>query len=150
MKQYLTSVFVLLATALPAFAGNGSIETSEPWARASIGVNRPGAAYMTLRNTGGAPVVLTGIATDLSGRPEVHNVTTDASGVSSMTPAGPVEIAPGTEVTLQPGGLHLMLMMLLRPMVEGETFTVTLQFEDGGSHDVEVPIHGVAYRGPGK
>ena len=41
-----------------------------------------------------------------------------------------------------------MLMMLQGPMVEGETFPLTLTFNDGGEIAVEVPILGVAARGP--
>lgn len=41
-----------------------------------------------------------------------------------------------------------MLMKLKRPMKEGERFTLTLIFSDGGAVAVEVPILGVAARGP--
>jgi copper(I)-binding protein len=41
-----------------------------------------------------------------------------------------------------------MLMDLQRPMVEGESFTMTLMLEDGGEIPVEVPILGIAARGP--
>jgi len=34
-------------------------------------------------------------------------------------------------------------------MTEGETFPLTLLFEDGGQTIVEVPILGIAARGPG-
>ena len=115
---------------------------------ASIGTNRPGAAYMTVRNTGADAVTLTGIETDLAMRPEVHRSSTNDEGVSSMAAAGEIEIAPDAAVALEPGGLHAMLMMLQRPMVEGETFALTLRFSDGGTVSVEVPILGMAARGP--
>ena len=134
--------------AMPAIAGSEDIVVEDAWARASIGVNRPGAAYMTIRNTGEEAVTLTGLRTDLAMMPAIHQTSTNAEGVSSMATAGEIEIAPGEAVSLEPGGLHAMLMRLQRPMAEGESFSLTLDFSDGGEIMVEVPILGIAARGP--
>ena len=134
--------------AMPAIAGYEDIVVEDAWARASIGVNRPGAAYMTMRNTGDEAVTLTGLRTDLAMMPDIHQTSTNAEAVSSLAPAGEIEIAPGEAVSLEPGGLHAMLMRLQRPMAEGENFSMTLDFSDGGEITVEVPILGIAARGP--
>lgn len=135
-------------TAGTALAGSDDVIVEGAWSRASIGTSRPGAAYMTIRNTGEDAVTLTRIETDVSMRPEVHRTATDAQGVSSMSPAGEIEIAPGAAIALEPGGLHAMLMKLQRPMVEGEYFDMTLIFADGGTVKFRVPILGLAARGP--
>ena len=93
-------------TATSAFAGSEDVAVDSAWARASIGVNRPGAAYMTIHNTGDEAVTLTGIRTDLAMMPDIHRTSTNAEGVSSMAPAGEIEIAPGEAVSLEPGGLQ--------------------------------------------
>ena len=131
-----------------AFAGSDDVVVESPWARAAIGTTRPGAAYLIVRNTGTEAVTLTGIATPLAMMAEIHQSTLSADGVSSMAPAGQIEIAPGDSAALEPGGLHAMLMMLHGPMVVGETFPLTLTFDDGSEIVVEVPILGVAARGP--
>ena len=145
----------LVATALTvagfvggAMAEESTVVVEDAWARASIGINRPGAAYMTVRNMGEDTVILTGLRTDLAMMPEIHLTSTNQQGVSSMTPAGEIEIAPGEVAALEPGGLHAMLMRLSRPMVEGETFALTLVFGDGDEITVDVPILGIAARGP--
>ena len=145
----------LVATALTvagfvggAMAEESTVVVEDAWARASIGMNRPGAAYMTVRNMGEDTVILTGLRTDLAMMPEIHLTSTNQQGVSSMTPAGEIEIAPGEVAALEPGGLHAMLMRLSRPMVEGETFALTLVFGDGDEITVDVPILGIAARGP--
>lgn len=132
----------------PALAGSEDVVVEGAWARASIGTTRPSAAYMTIRNTGDEAVTLTDLKTDLAMRPAVHRTATNEQGVSSMTPAGEIDIAPGEAVALEPGGLHAMLMMLRRPMVEGGTFELMLSFSDGGEVVVQVPILGIAARGP--
>ena len=65
-----------------------------------------------------------------------------------MVPAGEITIGPGESVALEPGGLHAMLMMLQIPMIEGESFPLTLVFSDGVEMTVEVPILGLGARGP--
>ncbi len=103
---------------------------------------------MDVRNAGAEPVTLIGLKTELAMMPEIHRTSTNADGVSSMAPAGEIMIAPGETVTLEPGGLHAMLMRLRAPMNEGETFTLMLLFSDGGEVKVDVPILGFAARGP--
>ncbi len=65
-----------------------------------------------------------------------------------MGPAGDFVIAPGETASLEPGGLHATLMMLSRPLIEGETFPLVLKFDDGGELMVDVPILSIAARGP--
>lgn len=131
-----------------ASAGSEDVVVEDAWARASIGVKRPGAAYMTIRNSGDKVVTLSGISTPLAMMPEIHKSRINAEGISSMAPAGEITIAPGQSVTLEPGGLHAMLMRLQEPMTKGETFKLTLTFSDGSDVTVEVPILGIAARGP--
>jgi len=149
MKSSLAIVFsILVGLPSASLAGSEDVVIEDAWARASIGTNRPGAAYMTLRNTGTDPVTLVGLETPLAMMPDIHETTTDANEVSSMAPAGEITISPGESVSLEPGGLHAMLMRLQMKMVEGETFPLTLNFADGGSLTVDVPILGIASRGP--
>ena len=141
-------VLGLFAVAPPVLAGGEDAVVEDAWSRASIGTGRPGVAYMTLRNTGAEPVVVTGLRTDLAMMPMIHSTTTDAQGVTRMSHMEAVEIAAGEAVALAPGGLHVMLMDLQRPMVEGESYTLSVIFADGTEATVDVPILGIAARGP--
>lgn len=143
-----TFALTLLIGASPVLAGGEDVVVEDAWSRASIGTSRPGVAYMTLRNTGGDPVVVTGLRTDLARMPMIHATTTDAQGVTRMSHMEEVEIAAGETVALAPGGLHVMLMDLQRPMVEGESYTLSVIFADGTEATVDVPILGIAARGP--
>ena len=86
---------ILVGLPTVSVAGSEDIVVEDAWARASIGTNRPGAAYMTFRNTGADPVTLLGLETPLAMMPDVHETKTDANGVSSMVPAGEITIPPG-------------------------------------------------------
>ncbi|WP_291733631.1 copper chaperone PCu(A)C [Leisingera sp. F5] len=145
----LAALVLPFGAASAALAGSGQVSVENAWSRASIGTSRPGAAYMEIVNEGDEPVTLTGIKTDIAMMPEIHRSSTNEQGVSSMAPAGDVSIAAGETVALEPGGLHAMLMKLQRPMKEGETFPLSLVFSDGGWVTVNVPVLGIAARGPG-
>jgi copper(I)-binding protein len=144
----LATLTALALTSGVALAGSKDVVVENAWARASIGSNRPGAAYMTIHNTGDEAVMLTGLATPLSMMSEIHETTTNSDGVSSMAPASKITIAPDKRVELAPGGLHVMLMDLQGPMTEGDSFPLALSFSDGGKITVVVPILGIAARGP--
>lgn len=145
----LAALMMVAVFSAPVLAEAEDMVVEGAWSRASIGTSRPGVAYLTIHNAGDEAVRLIGIRTDLAKRSEIHRSSINDQGVSSMEPAGEIEIAPGDTVALEPGGLHAMLVGLQRPMAEGDTFSLTLVFSDGGEVMVEVPIFGITARGPG-
>ena len=69
---------------------------------------------------------------------ELHELTT-IDGVMQMRElVDGLPIPAGETVTLMPGGYHVMLMDLKRPLKQGETVTVTLRFEKAGA--VTLPL----------
>ena len=125
----------------------GDLEVDAAWARASIGTSRPGAAYFTVRNLGDEADRLTGLSSPVSAMPMLHE-TTVSEGVSRMAHVEAAEIPAGGELTLESGGMHVMLMELTTPLKEGATFPLTLTFESGGEITVEVPVFGPGATGP--
>lgn len=142
---------ICVGLALPVVAsaqvGTADIVVDSPWARATIGVDRPGAIYLTIHNVGEDADTLLHVSTPVAGKAEIHETTTQG-GVSRMAPAGPIVVRPGETVVLEPGGLHTMLMDLERALTEGETFQMTLEFEHAGRLFVTVPILGIGALGP--
>ncbi len=137
----LVAPFAVSSVALAEDPRIGSLVIEKPWARASIGTSRPAAAYLTIRNEGGESDTLLTVRTPLSGKSEVHATTND-NGVMRMGPAGPVEIPAGGEVSLAPGGLHIMMMKLQAPLIKGESIEITLEFQRTGEITVTAPIYG--------
>lgn len=148
MKNRLISLLAaaLLAIAVPSLADDlelGDLAVAQPWARASAGNIRNGAAYFAVTNTGAEPDRLIAVASPAAAHAALHNHVSE-DGVMKMRPVEAVELAPGEQVVLEPGGLHVMLMGLARPLVEGESFPLTLTFEKAGDLEVTVEIAGVA------
>ena len=110
------------------------------FARPSPSVGGTGGAFMTITNNTGAPVRLSGGSSPIAKMVEIHE-TIDDNGVMKMRPvAGGIEIPPGKTVELKPGGMHVMLMGLTAPLVEGQDVELTLIFEKAGPVTLKVPV----------
>jgi copper(I)-binding protein len=143
----LLTITVLFSTS-PVSAQDAAVTVTDAWTRASLVASRPGVLYLTLTNTGDAPLTLTGIETDAAAMAMIHRTTVSSDGSAGMEHAGPVTIAPGESVALEPGGLHGMLMNLAAPLNEGDTFKATLIFDGGATVDVTVPVLSATATGP--
>ena len=51
-----------------------------------------------------------------------------------------IAIEANTSVTLQPGGLHLMLFDPLQPLLVGESVNVSLSFSNGQQLELSMPL----------
>ena len=123
-------------------AATKSIVIEQPWARATPKGAKTGAAYMAVINNGAVADHLVGAATAVADKVQFHQSTED-NGVSRMHEISRVDLAPGARVVFKPGEMHMMLVGLKQPLVQGQTFSVTLQFESAGNIEVTLPVEGV-------
>ncbi len=130
------------ATFAAANAQTGPIEVQDPWARATLGQSRTGAAYLTLSTTGLAADRLVAANSPVAAKTELHNHIM-VGNVAQMRQVDAIEVAPGSPTLLQPGGLHIMLIDLKAPLQAGTSFPVTLTFEKAGTVTVQVAVRAV-------
>ncbi len=123
--------FTLLFLLLPAFTFGEPAVQFDAWARATAPGATTGAIYGEIHNTGDQAIVLKNVVFDLAGHVMVHR-TVERDGMMRMVHSS-VELAPGESVTLEPGGLHIMLMGLGAPLERGCRYDVTLQWDDSSS-----------------
>src|SRR5690606_19241515 len=64
--------------------------------------------------------------------------------VMKMRAVDTIEVAPGETLRLAPGRFHVMLMGLKAPLVEHDSFPMTLHFEHAGDVEVAVIVESVA------
>ncbi len=139
-------LFAGAGSVLAAEAKLGSLMLEQPWARATPGQAKNGAAYLTIHNAGKADDRLLSAASDVAARVELHNHV-NKDGVMQMRQVEAVAVPAGGMTTLKPGGLHVMLMGLKGPLKEGESFPLTLTFEQAGSTTVQVKVESVGSMG---
>lgn len=129
-----------LLTALPAHAGEAdAVVADAPYVRLMPPAATTSAAFMILRNAGAAPARLLAASSPLAERVELHDHLRDGD-VMRMRRVDSVAIPASGQVQLQPGGLHVMLIGLKRPLKEGENVPLTLEFADGSQKQVTAPI----------
>ncbi len=136
------NLFPIVANATPPtgfiLVEADAIKVEQAWARASAGNAATGAAYMTVIG-GTQPDRLIGVSTDVAATAEVHESFTD-NGVMKMRPVAGLQIPPGQTITFAPGGYHVMMMGLKRPLLAGQSFPLTLRFEHAQPIAVEVRV----------
>lgn len=118
----------------------GDLVIGTPYLRATLPNAPVSAGYMVIRNTGGEPDRLVGASAGFAGMVQIHEMTMDGDVMKMRELDGGLEIPAGGEVTLKPGGYHLMIMKLEEQLKEGETRQVTLQFEKAGTVTLELPV----------
>ena len=121
----------------------GELHIAHPWARA-LPPNAPvGAAYFVVHNSGKTEDRLLGAQTPRAEKAELHTHV-QIGDVMKMQKIDSLGIPAGGEAKLVPGGSHLMLFGLKQPLVAGERFPLTLEFEKAGKVEVEVAIEAEA------
>jgi periplasmic copper chaperone A len=133
---------VLLAALMSAFtsaaAVSPTLSAQDAWVRATPGVD-VAAAYLTLHNGGTQPVVVTRVSSPAAGAAMIHE-TTLVNGQSTMRAHEPLRIGAGETVRFAPGGLHIMLHMLKRPLAAGDEVPLVLLLEGGASLTVTARV----------
>ncbi|MGB8862115.1 MAG: copper chaperone PCu(A)C [Ilumatobacteraceae bacterium] len=61
-------------------------------------------------------------------------------GQMGMRPVDAIELPAGVAVELKPGGYHIMLIDLAKPLEVGTTLKLTLTFEKAGDITIDVPV----------
>jgi len=135
------------ATAHDYKAGNLHIE--HPWSRATPPNAPVGGGYMTIENNGGSADRLLGGSTPVADAVEVHAMTMEGDVMKMRKLEDGVEIPAGGSVALEPGGNHLMLVGLSKPLKQGTRVPLTLRFEKAGTVDVELAVDSMGAMSPG-
>ncbi len=120
-------------------AASAQVTTSGAWSLPLPTSSVNGAAYLTIHNQGADGDRLLGADSDIAEKVELHNHVMQ-DGLMSMMRLDVVDIPPNSAVEFAPGGLHIMLMGLTRPLLQGQQYTLILQLEQAGEVPVEVMI----------
>ncbi len=146
LVMILLAVF-FLGGVLTACGGSAStssgpdIKIEDAWARPSPKMAGAGAAYMTFKNTGAEADTLIAGKTSAAEVIELHETLIDENGVMKMRPKeGGIEIPAGGSAELHPGGMHIMLIRLAKPLETGDVIPLTLTFEKSGEMTIDVPV----------
>ena len=133
------SVMVLAGAGCTPAACDEGISVDDGWVRALVPGRYMTAAYAELHNCGGAEVTIDSVSTELFGLVEIHE-TTIVDGVSRMREVGPLTLAPGESVLLEPGGKHLMLMRAAAGAGDATEVVFSINLADGRTITAALPV----------
>jgi periplasmic copper chaperone A len=140
----LAVVICLTLLLLAACSAGQGIVITDAMARPAPLEGGTGGAFMTIRNASGQADRLRSASSPAASSVELHE-TVDDNGVMRMVPQPDGwEVAPGGRLELKPGGKHIMLIGLVRPLKAGDTIELTLNFDKAGAIRVQVPVKEMA------
>ena len=137
MKNHLNQALIAAAASLflAAYA-QAQTTVKDPWARATVAQQKASGAFMQLQSAKGGKLL--SASSPVAGVVEIHEMAMDGN-VMKMRAVSALELPAGKAVDLKPGGYHVMLMDLKKPLAVGDTVPITLVVESGGQREtVEV------------
>lgn len=138
LKTTFIAALAAASLALPAFAAN--ITVKDPYARVSAMMSSSGAAFMVIENAGPDDRLI-GVRSDVAEKTELHTHKEDDMGVMRMIHVEEGFALPaGGHIIMARGGHHVMFLGLTRPLQDGDTVQLTLEFEKAGDVAVTVPV----------
>lgn len=127
-------------TSLVAIANEAEEATiSAPFAREVPPGAPASASFMTIENKSNKPLKIISAESGVAKTVELHKHTND-NGVMRMRKIPFIKVPADGKTELKPGGLHIMLIGPHHPLKAGQTVNVKLNFEDGSSKIVSMPV----------
>lgn len=113
-----------VAASVPAWA---QVEVKSAWVRGTVAAQKTTGAYMEISSARDASLV--GAESTAAGALEVHRMTMDKN-VMRMRAVPRLELPAGKTVELKPGGYHMMLIDLKKPLKKGDSVPIRLKIEN--------------------
>jgi copper(I)-binding protein len=126
---------------------DATVVIHDAWVRESTATRTSSAAYMRIENRTSRAVALVQVTVPGVRTAQVH-VSVDRQGQAAMEPIATLTIAAGGSIDLAPGGMHVMLTGIARPLVTGTSIDMRLTFDDGHTRTVRAIVRPLSATGP--
>ncbi|MBL8522622.1 MAG: copper chaperone PCu(A)C [Betaproteobacteria bacterium] len=114
---------------------------TDAWVKTMVPGATVSGAYMHIKSA--QPVKLVKAESPVAGLVELHNMSMK-DGVMEMKAMDAVDVPANKIVDLKPGGMHVMLMMVKKPIGKGDKVPLTLTFEGADKKPLVVKVEAVA------
>jgi periplasmic copper chaperone A len=122
----------------PAPQLNASV--TDLWVKTTVPGGSVSAAYMKIK----APLALklVKVETAIAGIVEIHDMKMN-DGVMEMKAIDAIDVPANKVVELKPGGMHVMLLKVNKPIKTGDVVPLTLTFEDANKRAVSLSVEAI-------
>lgn len=135
----LTTTLLSCLCMLQAVQAESPIAIDSAWIREAPPATSVLAAYMTINNASESDQQITGMDSPDFRSAEIHRTVVE-DGVAKMLPVSGLDVAAGDSISLEPGGLHVMLFDPQRPLREGDTATLIVHTASGAAISVQATV----------
>ena len=145
-ETYMMKLFciLLLIIAPPAVTAHEfaqkNITVDHPWSKPTPPLSEYGVAYFNVSNSGQADDILLEIKIpdEIAKSASIHDVIHDGEMMRMREVTNGKKIPAGGTIKFQPGGSHIMLEGLPKPLKLEDKFTIELVFTNAGNVPVEI------------
>lgn len=131
IAPFLAAGFFIAASALAA----DPLRVVNAWTKATVPGQKVAGVYLEILSPLDAKI--TGVSFHFARSAEIHSMKIE-NGTMKMRPLKTLDLPAGKWVKLEPGGLHVMLFDLERPLRAGQRLPLTLTVEFPGQRKREV------------
>ncbi len=132
-------LFIVIWLTVNATAQAQGILVKDAWIRGIPPSATTTAAFMNIQNTGPDEMVLKSATSGIAEIVQIHSME-QVGEIMKMKEVGELRIPANGQTTLAPKGYHIMLIGLFRPIAEGETIPLSLNFADGTIVSVDAVV----------
>lgn len=132
----LSAVFIA-SILISACSKQDSIEIKNQWVRASNDGQDVSAAYMTIVSNEDTSLIA--IDSDVADVIEIHSMSME-NGVMKMRMLDTLDLIADKPTELSPGGFHLMLFDLKKPLTAGKEAHFTLHFKNKAGQEKTISV----------
>ena len=133
----LLSAMFIASVLISACSKQDSIEIKNQWVRASNDGQDVSAAYMTIVSNEDTSLIT--IDSDVTDVIEIHSMSME-NGVMKMRMLDTLDLIAGKPTELSPGGFHLMLFDLKKPLTAGKEAHFTLHFKNKAGQEKTISV----------
>ena len=137
--KFARGIALAVATLVAAPALADQLTITDAWSRTTPPGATVGVVYFKLHNDTGKSDRLLKLKTPVADRVEVHR-TEIVEGMARMREVSVLHVAAGEKLEFVPGGMHVMLMGLKKPLEEGQVYELELLFEVAGPRKVKIAV----------
>lgn len=118
----------------------GKVTVENAWARATFALAKTGAVYLSIDNQSENNLMLLSVSVDstVASDAQLHETLMEEEMMQMREATDGFEIPSGSTLEFSPGGKHIMLMGLEKPLITGEQFVLSLRFEN--NKVIRVPV----------
>ena len=116
-----------------------AVTAHDAWVREALAGRKVTGIFLTLENKGTAARALVSGSTQVADTLELHEMIRE-NEMMRMSPVKQIAIPAGGKAELKPGGYHLMIFGVKKPLAAGDTVQVTLTLDDGTKLQVAAEV----------